>query len=175
MGVDAGKPSGRGISVPCDSHSHPSRTGPALMVPPDGVDGMPARSTVFLPRTYDPRCHDLPVSVHRRAMSIPASSTWAASTDETQSGRVSRWSAWDDEALSEPNAESSHKFRQPPCSSRHQVTLNPTSCPYRAELPQHPALWGSLHCDRRWCPWRIGVREIVSFPIGCRTSVEARW
>src|SRR5580700_6952168 len=90
------------------------------MIPPDGVDGMPARSTVFLPRTYDPRCHDLPASDHGRAMSIPAFSTWTPSTDKRKSAAYRDGTPGMTKPFSETYAESSHKFRRTPLPSRHQ-------------------------------------------------------
>ena len=108
-------------------------------------------------------------------MSIPASSTWAASTDKRKAAAYRGGVPGMTRPFQNRTQNRATSFAEPPCSSRHQVTLNPTSCPYRAELPHCPGVVGQAHCDRRWCPWRIGVREIVWFPIGCGTSVEARW
>ena len=96
------------------------------MIPPDGVDGMPARSTVFLPRTYDPRCHDLPVSVHGRATSVPAFSTWTPSTDKRKSAAWRGGVPGMTRPFSEAHAESSHKFCQTPCCSDIKVIRHGT-------------------------------------------------
>src|SRR5580692_1338428 len=112
------------------------------MIPPDGIDGTPGRSRVFFPRTYDPRCQEVPTSIQGSATSYPAFSTWTASADKRKSAAYRVGIPGMTRPFSDPYAESSHKIRRTPFSQASRYFLTPHPAPKSLLVRPSPASWG---------------------------------